>query len=116
MASVSRSSLHLCIEDLSVSTPSYRFHDYAWFRASVQPPFPLPILRPLLLLAFKLGSNAKKVMLHAIYVTLIIVLNPTRVLALGIILRRPSCASRALLGCGAALLTRGALAEAPMHG
>ncbi|KAH8742340.1 hypothetical protein F5883DRAFT_596922 [Diaporthe sp. PMI_573] len=48
-------------------------------------------------------------MLHAIYVTLIIVLNPTRVLALGITLRRPSCASRALLGCGAALLTRGAL-------
>lgn len=49
---------------------------------SILAPLTPPILEPVLILGLKLGPNAEKVILHAIFLILIMLFNPTRVLTM----------------------------------
>lgn len=71
------SNHHFCVQDLFISIPSYRNHHCIGIGSgSILPPLTPPILKFILLFGLKLGPNAKKVMLHAIFSLLIAVFSP----------------------------------------
>jgi hypothetical protein len=79
---------------------------------SILPTLPFCLLRSVLLLAFELRSDAKKVMFYASFLLLTRVFMPTWLLTMW----RGSCTSRSLLGSDTGMVTGGTLAESVMHG